>query len=108
MEPLQWEWVRPYPGNSFWRATTAKWGYSVSVDDQQLCFVASRVPNNPLSDHASTGHLIERFPTVAGAKTCVEQWHRKSYDDKGESEAARKEREAKVKHLLSDLKDNFL
>jgi hypothetical protein len=107
MEPLQWEWVRPYPGNSFWRATTAEWGYSVSVDDQRLCFVASRVPNNPLSDHASTGHLIERFPTVKEAKTCVARWHQTS-DDKPESDTDRKEREAKAKELLRDLKDNFL
>ena|SRR5208282_3121189 len=56
IEALTWEWVRAYPGISFWRAETAKWVYSVSVDDYELCFVASRFPNNPMTDHASTGH----------------------------------------------------
>src|SRR5271165_4346026 len=73
VEALTWEWVRAYPGISFWRAETAKWVYSVSVDEYELCFVASRFPNNPMADHASTGHLIERFPTVAEAKECVQK-----------------------------------
>src|SRR5208337_1632919 len=108
IESLQWEWVRPYLGIRFWRAATSKWEYWVSVDDYELCFVASRFPNNPMADHASTGHLIERFPTVAEAKECVQKWHSQKSDDKVESDADRQEREAKAKQLLSDLKDNFL
>jgi hypothetical protein len=108
IEALNWEWVRTYPGISFWRATTAKWVYSVSVDDKQLCFVASRFPDNPLPDHASTGHLIERFSRVAAAKACVEKWHSQKSDDKAESDADRQERESEAKQLLRDLKDNFL
>jgi len=61
-----------------------------------------------MADHASTGHLIERFPTVAEAKECVQKWHSQKSDDKVESDADRQEREAKAKQMLSDLKDHFL
>jgi hypothetical protein len=108
IESLQWEWVRPYLGISFWRGATTKWEYWVSVDEYELCFVASRFPNNPMADHASTGHLIERFPTVAEAQECVQKWHFQKSDDKVESDADRQEREATAKQMLSDLKDNFL
>jgi len=58
-----------------------------------------------MADHASTGHLIERFPTVAEAQESVQKWHFQKSDDKVESDAYRQDREATAKQMLSDLKD---